>query len=109
MRRTRNKTRPEISKLQRGFVEDSGTRNAIFIIRMLSERFIEMQRNLFLCFIDHRRAFDNAKDEKFIEMLGDIKIDGKDPRIIRNLYWKQTAVSIGSQMGEYVEIKKGVR
>jgi len=81
MRRTRNKTRPEISKLQCGFVEDSGTRNAIFMIRMLSERAIEMQRNLFLCFIDYSKAFDNVKHERLLEMLEDIQIDGKDLRI----------------------------
>ena len=38
-RRTRNKTKPEISKVQRGFVEDSGTRSAIFMIRMLRESY----------------------------------------------------------------------
>lgn len=43
-------------------------------------------------------------------MLEDIQIDGKDLKIIRNLYWIQTAViRIGSQLGEYLEIKKGVR
>jgi len=78
-------------------------RNAIFMIRMLSERAIEMQRNLFLCFIDCSKAFDNVKHEKLLEMLEDIQIDGKDLRIIRNLYWKQTAaIRIGGQVGEYV-------
>ena len=44
------------------------------------------------------------------EMLQDVQIDGKDLRIIRNLYWTQTTdIRIGSQMGEYAEIKKGVR
>ena len=110
MRRTRSKTKPEISKLQCGFVKDSGTRNAIFMIRMLSERAIEMQRNLFLCFIDYSKAFNNVKHKKLFEMLEDIQIDGKDLRIIGNLYWKQAAaVRISSHVGEYVEIKKGVR
>jgi len=77
---------------------------------MLSERAIEMQRNLFLCFIDYSKAFDNVKHEKLLEMLEDIQIDGKDLRIIRNLYWKQTApIRIGGQVGKFVEIKKGVR
>ena len=110
MRRTRSKTKPEISKLQCGFVNDSGTHNAIFMSRMLSERAIEMQKSLFLCFIDYSKAFDNVKYKKLFEMLEDIQIDGKDLRIIRNLYWKQAAaIRISSHVGEYVEIKKGVR
>ena len=28
-----------------------------------------MQRNVFLCFIDKSKAFDNVKHEKLIEML----------------------------------------
>ena len=69
-----------------------------------------MKRNHFLCFIDYSKAFDNVKHKKLIQMLEDIQIDGKYLRIKRNLYGKQTAaIRIGSQMGEYVEIKKGVR
>ena len=110
MRRTRSKTKPEISKLQCGFVKDSGTRNAIFMIRMLSERAIEMQKKLFLCFIDCSKVFDNVKHKKLFEMLEDIQTDRKDLRIIRNQYWKQAAaIRISSHVGEYVEIKKGVR
>ena len=36
MNRARSSIRPEIGKEQCGFVQDSGTRNAIFMIRMLS-------------------------------------------------------------------------
>ena len=110
MRRTRSKTKPEKSKLQCGSVKDSGTRNAIFMIRLLSERAIEMQKNLFLCFIDYSKAFNNVKHKKLFEMLEDIQTDGKDLRKIRNMYWKQAAaIRISSHVGKYVEIKKGVR
>ncbi|XP_072046873.1 uncharacterized protein [Amphiura filiformis] len=37
-KRERNKIRPEIPNLQCGFVEDCGTRNAIFMLRMLYVR-----------------------------------------------------------------------
>ena len=61
------------------------------MMRVLSERTIEMQQNLFLCFIDYSKAFDNVKREKLFEMLEDIQIDGKDLKLIRNLYWKHAA------------------
>ena len=52
MMRARRCTKPEISQEQCGFVEDNGTRNAMFIVRTLCERAIEVQHDLYLCFID---------------------------------------------------------
>ena len=53
MARMRKSLRPEISQLQFGFVPDKSTRNAIFTLSMLAERCIEMQKDLYLCFIDN--------------------------------------------------------
>ena len=51
----------KISQLQFGFVPDKGTRNAIFTLSMLAERCIEMQKDLYLCFIDYSKAFDKVE------------------------------------------------
>ena len=91
MNRARSRIRLEIGKEQCGFVQDAGTRNAIFMIRMLSERAIEMQKDLHLCFIDYTKAFDKVQHEELLGMLGKLDIHGKDLRIVRNLYWEQTA------------------
>jgi len=40
--RARRKIRERIAEEQYGFMPDKGTRNAIFILQMLSERAIEM-------------------------------------------------------------------
>ena len=50
MMRVRRCTKPEISQEQCGFVEDTGTRNAICIVRTLCERGIEVQHDLYLLF-----------------------------------------------------------
>ena len=91
MMRVRRCTKPEISQEQCGFVEDTGTRNAIFIVRTLFERAIEVQYDLYLCFIDYAKAFDKVKHEHLFEFLQNLDIDGKDVRLIRNLYWEQSA------------------
>ena len=45
-----------------------------------------------------------------IDILQDINVDGKDLRIIRNMYWEQTAtIKINNVLGEYHPIKRGVR
>ena len=48
MNRAQSRIRPERGKEQRGFVQDAGTRNAIFMIRMSSERAIE-ERRTYIC------------------------------------------------------------
>ena len=110
MARTRKAIRPEIGKEQFGFVQNAGTRNAIFILRMLLETAIERQRNLYVCFIDYSKAFDKVRHENLIEILQSLDIDGKDVRILRNLYWEQTAgVRVQNEVGEYCAIRRGVR
>ena len=55
LKRIRSKIRPEISEEQFGFVPGKGTRNAIFCLRTLPERCIEMQKSLYICFIDYEK------------------------------------------------------
>ena len=93
-----------MSSKQFGFVPDKGTRNAIFTLTMLMERCMEVQKDLHLCFIDYSKAFDKVKHEELFKLLENLDIDGKDLRVIRNLYWDQTAaVRIE---GEYIVISK---
>ncbi len=46
MMRMKSKIRPEIAKEQYGFTPDKGTRNAIFIVRMIIERSIEVKHDI---------------------------------------------------------------
>ena len=46
LQRVRGRTREEISEKQFGFATDKGTRNAIFTIRIISERCIEMKKDI---------------------------------------------------------------
>ena len=110
MMRVRRCTKPEISQEQCGFMEDTGTRNAIFIVRTLCERAIGVQHDLYLCFIDYAKAFDKVKHEDLFEFLQNLDIDGKDLRLIRNLYWEQSAaIRIDGNIGKYTQIRRGVR
>jgi len=46
--RARSKVRQEISEEQYGSMDDRGTRNAIFALRLKAERVIERQKELYL-------------------------------------------------------------
>ena len=101
---------PEISDVQCGFVKDKGTRNATFILRQLAERSIEHQQDMYLCFLDYSKAFDRVRHEPLLEILQSLDIDGKDLRILLNLYWDQTAaVRIDDELSGWAKIQRGVR
>jgi len=110
MMRARRKIRDQIADEQYGFMKDKGRRNAIFNLRILGERAIEMQKDLYVCFIDYQKAFDNVKHETLFELLERIDLDGKDRRLLQNLYWKQSAaIRIDGKLSKWVKIKKGTR
>ena len=77
---------------------------------MITERTIEVQKNVFMCFIDYEKAFDKVRHSQLIEILQSINVDGKDIRLITNLYWnQQAAVNIDNNLTPWIEIKRGVR
>ena len=80
--RIRNKIRPQISEEQYGFVKGKGNRKAIFGLNILTEKALEVNQDLYFCFVDHWKAFEKMKHEDLFERL---EIDGKDLRIIKNL------------------------
>ena len=110
MERLRGKIRQEVGEEQFGFLEGKGTTNAIFVLRMLAERAVEMQKDMYVCFIDYEKAFDRVKHGELINMLERIGADGKDVRMIENVYWNQkAAIKIEGEQSEWVDIKRGVR
>ena len=78
LKRIRGRTADEVVKEQYGFVPDKGTRNAIFLLRILAERSIQMQKNVHFCFLDYVKAFDKVQHKTLIEMLELLDIDSKE-------------------------------
>ena len=108
--RARSKITPEIGREQFGFVQDAGTRNAIFVLRAITERAIEMQKDVYMCFIDYSKAFDKVRHQNLFEDMAKLDLHGKDIRLLKNLYWNQSAcVKIDGDLSKYTKIKRGVR
>jgi len=109
-RRIRRKILPQIPTYQYVFMPDKGIRNTIFVLRVLCERSIEHQQEVFLCFIDYQKAFDKVRHSQLLTILKRIGIDGKDFRIICNLYYEQkAAIKLTDGLTEWTDIKRGVR
>ena len=69
-----------------------GTREGIFNLLKINERYLEDHKDVYTCFIDYVKAFDRVKHEKLCDVLKAMTFDGKDIRLIANLYWGQAAV-----------------
>ena len=91
-------------------MEGKGTANVIFILRTLIERALEIQKDVYLYFIDYTKAFDRVRQDEIIKELTKFRIDGKDLRIIKNMYWEQTAaMQVEGEISAFQKIKRGVR
>ena len=100
----------EINWEQFGFRKNKGTRNAIFVMRSITKRSIQMQQDVYAAFIDYEKAVDRVKHIEIMKDLKEIGINGKDIRVIKNLYWEQmAAISIDDELSEWTHIKRGVR
>ena len=104
------KVEAELDDAQSGFRQGKGTREGLLNLRLICERHLEVQKYVYICFLDYEKAFDRIRHEPLIQCLREIGVDGKDIKIIRNLYWDQTAsVRIMSELSEDIRIQRGVR
>ena len=63
-----------------------------------------------MCFIDYEKAFDKVRQPELVKILRNLNLDGKDIRLITNLYWDQlAAVNIDNNLTSWIKIKRGVR
>jgi len=99
----------QVTEEQNGFMPDKGTRNAIFLLRILAERSIQMQKDVYICFLDYVKAFDKVQHKILIEMLELLDIDGKEIDLIADLYWGQQAcVSIDETFSDWFTVEIGL-
>ncbi|CAH2267750.1 jg15167 [Pararge aegeria aegeria] len=105
-----SKCESQLSYTQFGFRNGLGTRDALFGYQVLVQRFWDMNRNLFVCFIDYEKAFDRVRHVKLMQVLQKIGLDFKDCRFIKNLYWNQSAnIRVNRNLSSYIDIERGVR
>ena len=95
---------------QFGFRKGVGTREAIAVMRILSERCIQHDQDLYICFVDYEKAFDRVNWTRLMEVLSAIGVDWKDRRLLASLYMSQTAsVRVGDGVSEPAVIGRGTR
>jgi hypothetical protein len=60
------------------------------MMRIISERTLEIDEELSVCFIDWQKAFDRVNLTKSMQILKKIGIDWRERRLISNLYMAQS-------------------
>ena len=68
----------EISSNQSGFRPRMGTREGIFNLRTILERYLEFGKDVYICLIDYEKAFDRVYHEQIMKCLDRIEMDDKD-------------------------------
>jgi hypothetical protein len=88
-RRIEKKIENVLGEDQFGFRRGKGTRDAIGMLRIISEQTLKIDKELSVCFIDWQKAFDRANWTKLIQILKETGIDWGERRLISNLYMAQ--------------------
>ena len=89
--RMKGKMEEEISEEQCGFVRGKGTRDQILNLKLTIEKNRERKKNLYLCFIDYRKAFDTVAHEVLWKTMIDMGFPKHIILLIKTLYKNQTA------------------
>src|SRR6476661_1948384 len=61
-------------------------------MRMKCERSLEFGNNVYICFVDFKKAFDRVNWEKMMKVLQSIDVDWRDRRMISELYMNQESI-----------------
>ena len=77
--------------VQTGFRKGRGTRDQIANIRWIIEKARELQKNIYVCFIDYAKAFDCVDHNKLWKILKEMGIPNHLTCLLRNLYAGQEA------------------
>ena len=98
----------ELPDVQAGFRKGRGTRDQIVNIHWIIERAREFQKNIYLCFINHAKAFDCVDHNKLWKALKEMGIPEHLTCLLRNLYTGQEA-TVRTLCGttDWFKIEKG--
>ena len=109
-KRIESKASDFISRSQFGFRKGVGTRDAIGVLRMLVEKILDFDKDLYICFIDYEKAFDMVNWVKLMRVLRKIGVSWRERKLIEDLYMTQEVmVRVNGKCTEGTEIGRGVR
>ncbi|CAH1239173.1 Hypp5747 [Branchiostoma lanceolatum] len=99
----------EFVEEQISFRKRVGTRDQIFNLRVLMEKPRENNVQLFMAFIDYKKAFDSVRHQTLWTVMETMGVSRHMVQLLRNLYRdQQAAVRVEEDLTEWFGVKKGV-
>ena len=99
-----------IAEEQAGFRAGRSTTEQIFNLRILCEKYLQHQQDLYHVFTDFRKAFNRVWHAALWATMKKYNISANLIRVIKNLYDKATsAVLFNSNIGDGFQTKVGVQ
>ena len=100
----------EIPDVQVGFRKGRGTRDQVANICWIIEKARELQENIYICFIDHVKAFDCVDHYKMWDVLKEMGVPDHLTCLLRNLYaGQEETVRTFHGPNDWFKIRKGVQ
>ena len=100
----------ELPDVQAGFRKGRGTRDQITNTCGIIKKAREFQKNIYFCFIDYAKAFDDVGHNKLWEIVKEMEIPDHLTCLLRNLYaGQETTVRTGHGTTDWFQIGKGVQ
>ncbi len=80
--RMKGKIEAELDDAQSGFRQGKGKREGLLNLRLIYERHLEVQQDVYICFLDYEKAFDRVRHEPPMQCLSEIGVNGNDVQLI---------------------------
>ena len=110
LNRLKKQAEEHLAEEQAGFRAKRSTVEQIFNCRILIEKHLQHQNDLFHNFIDFKKAFDRVWHDGLWQVLRNFNIEEGLIQCIEALYQNaSSAVFLGNQVGEYFKTPVGVR
>ena len=98
----------ELPDVQAKFRKVQGTRDQSANLCWIIEKARELQKSIYLCFIDYAKAFDCVDHNKLWKILQEMGIPDHQTCLLRNLYVHQEATVRTGRGTDWFQIRKGV-
>ena len=98
-----------IDDSQLGFVPGRGTTDAIFVVRQLQEKYLAVNKRLYMAFVDFEKAFDQVPRKVIWWALRKLGVDEWIVRLVQGMYSNaRKRVRVGEGYSEEFEVKVDV-
>ena len=111
LQRIKPRTEEILSEAQAGFRSNRSTIDQLLSLRLMTEKYIEFGKDLFLCYVDFQKAFDSVWRKGLWQVMRHLGYDCKIIRLLQGLY-KDTRSSVrtgsGGDLSNWFETLVGV-